>query len=31
MDIEKLKSKRQLNVQEQNALSEYRLLSQATY
>ncbi len=31
MDIEKLKKKRQLNVQEQNALEEYRILSAATY
>ena len=31
MDIEKLKNKRQLNVQEQNALDKHRILSEATY
>mgnify|MGYP000622153222 CR=1 FL=1 len=31
MDIEKLKRKRQLNVQEQNYVTEYRILSEASY
>jgi len=31
MGIEKLKKKRQLNVQEQNALEEYRIFSEASY
>lgn len=31
MDIENLKSKRQLNVQEQNALTECAILSEALY
>lgn len=31
MDIEKLKTKRQLNVQEQNALDKNRILEEASY
>ena len=31
MDIEKLKNKRQLNVQEQNALDKYRIYREASY
>ena len=31
MDIEKLKSKRQLNVQEQNALDKHKIISEALY
>lgn len=31
MDIERLQRKRQLNVEEQNALSEYRIFSIASY
>jgi len=31
MDIEKLKKKKQLNVQEQNALEEHRIFSEASY
>jgi asparagine synthetase B (glutamine-hydrolysing) len=31
MDIEKLKRKRQLNVQEQNALMKHRILEEASY
>ena len=31
MDIEKLKRKRALNVQEQNALCRYRIMQEAAY
>ncbi len=31
MDIEKLKNKRQLNVQEQNALHKHRIYQEASY